>query len=103
MLALVRIRLQRSHLLVRALLPGSKCKQTSGGTSKPCVKAKGCDASPMVIRKELEVVQGTSPSGEPREYVDPAGLILIAVCKLNVGVREGIGGYCKLFEANDSC
>ena len=56
----------------------------------------------MVILQELEVVQGTSPSSEPREHINPARLILIAVCKLNVGVREGTSGYCKLFEANDS-
>ena len=56
----------------------------------------------MVVCKELEVVQGTTSSSEAREHAGPAGLILIAVCKLNMGVGEGIGGYCKLLEANDS-
>lgn len=61
---------------------------------------EGSDAPPGRVLQELEVVERAAAAGEAGEGAGPAGLLLVAVRELDVGVVQGeVVGVGELLEA----
>lgn len=80
-----------------------KCHQTSSRTSEAGVVSKRSHAASGIVLQELQVVEqaGGSSLGEAVKHVCPAGLLLVAVGKLNVRVWQGGVFYRKLLQTNN--
>jgi hypothetical protein len=84
-----------------AALLGADGKAAGGGAREAGVEAKGGDAPAVLVLEELEVVEGAAAVAEALEDGRPAGLVLVAVGKLDVRLRQGLLGLGELLEADD--
>ena len=89
---LVGVRLQSRKLSLSArLLLRSVGERTSRGTSESSVEAECSDsATGLRVLEELEIVQRSLALRKSSEHVRPAGLLLVAVGELDVGVGERV-------------
>lgn len=69
-------------------------QQGHGSPGVSGMVAKGSNASAVVIRQELDVVQQAIATDESREVLVPALLVLVAVTELDVSMAEG--GCCSI-------
>ncbi|KAJ8052541.1 hypothetical protein LXG23DRAFT_50544 [Yarrowia lipolytica] len=74
---------------------------TDGGTGESSVEAKGGNSSSIVILQELKVVQSSVSCGESAQNVLPSALILVAVSKLDVLVRQRERFLRQLLKTNN--
>jgi hypothetical protein len=66
------------------------------------MEPKRCNTLSVISFEILEIVQCTSTTGELREFVFPARLVLVAVGEVKVRMEE-IEGCRKVLEAEDYC
>lgn len=98
-IVLILVRLESAE--PAAILLSANGEAAGSGSRKAGVEAKGSHAPAILILKELEVVKGTAAVAETLENSGPASLMLVAVCKLNVRLRQGLLRLGKLFEADN--
>lgn len=98
-LALVLVGLQTAQSTSSLLCSNSEA--SGGGTGETGVKTERGDSSSVGVLEKLEVVERSSSLSEPLEDRRPAGLVLVAVGELNVGLGERLLGLFELLETDD--
>ena len=76
-------------------------EQTQGGTCKACMPAECGNPPAILVLEKLKIVQLAAPPLETRQHIHPTGLLLEAVRKLDVGVRQIGTRLLELLEADD--
>jgi hypothetical protein len=80
-------------------LHGCEGQCAGRGACEPRVETESCNSSTDLIGKEFEIVQLSTSLVESSQHLRPAGLTLITVRELYVGVGQGIIGNGKLLES----
>ena len=65
--------------------PCLECKRCTGESS---VVSESCDSAAFIIGEEFEIKEGSAATRETGEDLLPSGLLLVAVCELNMDVLE---------------
>lgn len=89
--ALVRLQALENALPALLLLP-DEGERAGSGARESRVEAERSDPPALVVLEELEIVQRAPATAETAEDVGPPALLLVAVRKGDVRVREGVPG-----------
>ena len=77
------------------------CERTSRGSSEACVVSECSNTASLIVRKELQIVQGSAALVEPGKNLRPASLLLVAVRELDVRMGKRVIGFGELLQTDD--
>lgn len=97
----VRVGFETTQSLSRPTSLRGQRERTCSRSRKTGMEPKRGDASTGGVGEELEIVERPTAAVEPIEDGRPPGLLFVAVCKLDVCMREGIVGSGEFFESED--
>ena len=96
---LVHVRLKTTQLL--PLLVCSHRERASSRARKASMKPERSNAPAARIGQEFEIVECPPTTVESIEDGGPPGLLLVAMCELDVRMGQGISRFGEFFEADD--